>query len=56
MTKRSGRHLSKRGLAGLKRIKNKDGRRVWFYHDKEFETLREVVTTYRLELLRLLQN
>ena len=44
--KGSGRHLSKKGLIGLKRIGvGKD--RVWVYRNKEYKTLRQVISSTR---------
>ncbi len=56
MAKRSRRGLTKKGLSGLIRITNDKKMRVWRIFDKEYPTLREVVLTYRLMQLKLLQK
>jgi hypothetical protein len=45
--KKSGRHLTKKGLAGLKRITDKDMKRVWVYRGHKYSTLREVIASNR---------
>ena len=56
MSKRSARHLSKKGLVGLRRAKNLSGKRVWFYKGSEFETLREVVIRYWKDQLEAMEK
>lgn len=51
MAKRSRRALSKKGLVGLKRVVNEYGVKVWQYKGKELETLRQVVTMFKLDQL-----
>lgn len=51
--KRSKRGLSKKGLDGLKRVRNSEGDLVWNFKGSEYWTLREVVTSHYLYLLRL---
>lgn len=51
--KRSSRRLSKKGLTGLKRIRNTEGVLVWLFMGKQYFTLREVVFTNYLYLLKL---
>lgn len=51
--KRSKRGLSKKGLTGLKRVRNSMGLLVWSFRGQEYGTLREVVTANYLYLLRL---
>jgi len=46
--KRSRRALSKKGLTGLKRITDTDGKRVWLYRNEKFSTLRQVRSKYPL--------
>ncbi len=46
MTKKSRRSLSKKGLVGLSRGKNSEGKKVWFYQNQEFPTLRDVRAMY----------
>ena len=50
MAKRSGRHLSKKGLPPMVRITNSEKERVFVIREgkefKEFKTLREFIATY----------
>lgn len=53
MAKRSRRALSKKGLKGLIRFTDNDGKRKWLYHGQKFPTLRGVVIMRTLEQLNL---
>jgi hypothetical protein len=44
--KRSGRHLSKKGLVGIVRVGVGEDRH-WVYKGNNYKTLREVVVAYR---------
>lgn len=46
MAKRNKRGLSKKGLFGLTRTKDADGKRVWLFRGQTFYTLREIVVKY----------
>jgi hypothetical protein len=48
MAKHDNRHVSKKGLKGLIRVTNTEGKRVWKYRGEEFSTLRDVRSKYPL--------
>ncbi len=55
MAKRSNRGLSKKGLIGLQKKRNDEGKLGFSYKGAWYPTLRVVVTRYRMDQLGLLK-